>query len=81
MLNDQRRAADDIVGQQLCAIVTRRRNGFAVIEHGVAGVELGGLRMARPPWANSGNFSISVAAEPTTRSVMISTSWSSNAWP
>src|ERR1700678_388181 len=45
MLNNKRRAADDVVGEQLRAIVTRCWDRSSVVEYGVAGVKLGRLRI------------------------------------
>src|SRR5690242_10895424 len=49
VLNDQRGAADDILGEQPRAIVTRRRDGLPIVEHGVAGVKLCRLRIGPGP--------------------------------
>ena len=71
-----------IVGEQLSALVARRLQRLAIVEHGAAAIELGLAQGCwRPPLASFGSVSVSTATVAITRSVTISVSWSRKAWP
>ena len=45
---DQRRSGDRVVGEQLAALVARRLQRLAIVEHGAAAIELGLGRVLAP---------------------------------